>query len=199
MQPATYGKEPVLFRQGGTDPQKRASTEGIRHASRSREHTNGHVASAPGQAPRYWRVVIADDQPLARARLKEVLGQQPDLELVGEAQDGQGALELCRRLGPDVVLIDVPMPELDGLEATRLIKREVPAVSVVVMCTRGNPDHLLEALKAGASGYVLKRSGPQQISDAVRGALIGECPLDKDMTMQLLRRLVDESPSGRSH
>ena len=195
VQPATSGKEPVLLRQGGTNPRKRASTGGTRYAPGSSEHTNEHVASAPG----HWRVVIADNHPLARARLKEVLDQQQDLELVGEAHDGQGALELCRRLGPDVVLIDVPMPGMDGLEATRLIKREVPAVSVVVMCTFGDPDHLLEALKVGASGYVLKRSGTQQISDAVRGALIGECPLDKDMTMQLLRRLVDESPSGRSH
>ena len=184
-----------MFGQGGTNPQKRASTEGIRYAPDSSEHSNEHVASTPG----HWRVVIADDHPLARGRLKEVLGQHPDLELVGEAQDGQGALELCRRLRPDVVLISVLMPEMDGIEATRLIKREVPAVSVVVMCAFGDPEHLLEALKVGASGYVLKRSDTQQIGDAVRGALIGECPLDKDMTMQLLRRLVDESPSGRSH
>jgi DNA-binding NarL/FixJ family response regulator len=195
VQPATYVKEPVLFRKGGTDPQKRASTEGIRHASRSREHTNEHVPSAPG----HWRVVIADDQPLARGRLKKVLGQHPDLEVVGEANDGQGAVELCRRIGPDAALVDVLMPEMDGIEATRLIKREFPATSVVVMCTLGDPDHLLEALKAGAAGYVLKRSGPQQIRDAVWGALIGECPLDEETTMELLRRLVDESPNGCGH
>jgi DNA-binding NarL/FixJ family response regulator len=144
-------------------------------------------------------VVIADDHPLARGRLKEVLGQLPDLEVVAEANDGQGALELCRRVGPDAALVDVLMPEMDGIEATRMIKREAPATSVVVMCTRGDPDHLLEALKAGASGYVLKRSGPQQIQDAVRGALIGECPLDEETTMELLRRLVDESPNGCGH
>jgi DNA-binding NarL/FixJ family response regulator len=144
-------------------------------------------------------VVIAEDHPLARGRLKEVLGQHPDLEVVGEANDGQGALQMCRRLRPDVVLIDVLMPEMDGIEATRLIKREVPAISVVVMCTFGDPDHLLEALKAGAAGYVLKRSGPQQIGDAVRGALMGECPLDEDITMQLLRRLVEEAPNGSGH
>ena len=187
-----------MFRQGGIDPQKRASTEGIRHASRSREHANEHVASAPGQAPRHWRVIIADDQPLARGRLKEVLGQEPDLEVVGEANDGQGALEVCRRIGPDAVLINVLMPEMDGIEATRLIKREFPAIFVVVMCTLGDPDHLLEALKAGASGYVLKRSGYQQIRDAVRGALLGEYPLDEELTRQLLRRLADEAPNESS-
>ena len=170
--------------------------QGRKEAPGSSEHTNEHVASASGH---YWRVVIADDHPLARGRLKEVLGQHPDLEVVGEANDGQGALQMCRRLRPDLVLIDVLMPEMDGIEATRLIKREVPAISVVVMCTFGDPDHLLEALKAGAAGYVLKRSGAQQISEAVRGALMGECPLDEDITMELLRRLVDESPNGSDH
>ena len=169
--------------------------QGRKEAPDSSEHTNGHVASAPG----HWRVVIADGHPLARGRLKEVLGQHSDLEVIGEANDGQGALELCRRLRPDVVLINVQMPEMGGIEATRLIKREVPAISVVMMCTFGDPDHLLEALKAGAAGYVLKRSGPQQISDAVRGALMGECPLDEEMTMELLRRLVEESPNRNDH
>ena len=194
MQPATYVKEPVLFRKGGTDPQKRASTEGIRHASRSREHTNEHVPSAPG----HWRVVIADDQPLARIRLKKVLGQHPDLEVVGEAQDGQEALELCRRLRPEVILIEARLPKMDGIEATRRIKRELPGTPVLVMNTLGDPDHLLEALEAGASGYVLNRSGPQQIRDAVREALIGEYPLDEETTMELLRRLADEVPNGSS-
>jgi DNA-binding NarL/FixJ family response regulator len=144
-------------------------------------------------------VVIADEHPLDRGRLKEVLDQQPDLEVVGEANDGQGALELCRRIGPDVILVSMLMPEMYGVEATRLIKQEAPAISVVIMCTFGDPDLLLEALKAGASGYVLKRSGPQQISDVVRGVLMGECPLDEDITMELLRRLVDELPNGSSH
>jgi DNA-binding NarL/FixJ family response regulator len=185
-----------LFRQGETNPQKRASTESIRHASRSSEHTNERVGSAPG----HWRVVIADDQPLARDRLKEVLGQHPDLEVVGEASDGQGALELCRRLGPDMVLIDVLiLPEMDGIEATRLIKREFPTISVMVMCPFGDPDHLLEALKAGAAGYIVKCSDTQQISDAVRGALIGEHPLDEEMTMELLRRQADEEQNGTSY
>ena len=195
MQPATYSKEPVLLRQGETNPRKRASSEGIGNTPGSSEHTNEHVGSAPG----HWQVLIADNYPLARGRIKEVLDQHPDLEVVGEAKDGQGALELCRRLGPDMVLIDVLMPEMDGIEATRLIKREFPAISVVVMCAWGEPNHLLEALKAGAAGYIVKRSGTQQISDAVRGALIGEQPLDEEITTELLRRLVDETPNGSSN
>jgi two-component system, NarL family, response regulator DegU len=145
------------------------------------------------------RVVLADDHPLARGRLKEVLGQQPDLEVVGEAQDGQGALDLCRRLRPEVVLMEARMPKMDGIEATRRIKREYPAIRVVlVMNTLGAPEQLLEALKAGAIGYVLKRSGPQRIRDAVRGALIGEYSLDEELTMELLRRLVHQTPNGSS-
>jgi DNA-binding NarL/FixJ family response regulator len=144
------------------------------------------------------RVVLADDHPLARGRLKEVLGQQPDLEVVGEAQDGQGALEVCRRLQPEVVLMEARMPKMDGIEATRRIKVEFPSISVLVMSTLGDPAQLLEALKAGAAGYVLKSSEPQGIRDAVRGALIGEYPLDEEITKELLRRLVDEAPNGSS-
>jgi DNA-binding NarL/FixJ family response regulator len=126
--------------------------------------------------------------------LKEVLGQQPDLEVVGVAQDGQGALELCRRLRPELVLIEARMANMDGIEATRRIKREFPWIPVVVMSTLGHPpDQLLEALKAGAAGYVLKSAGVQCMRDAVRGALMGETPLDEDITMELLRRMGDEA------
>ena len=130
--------------------------------------------------------------------LKQVICQEPGLEVIGEAQDGYEALELCRRLLPDAVLIEARMPKMGGIEATQRIKRELPRIPVLVMNTFRDPDLLLEALKAGATGYVLKRSGPQQISDVVRGVLMGECPLDEDITMELLRRLVDELPNGSS-
>lgn len=143
------------------------------------------------------RVVVAD-HALARGRLKQVLDQHPDLEVVGEAQDGHEALELCRRLRPEVVLIEARMPKMDGIEATRRIKVEFPSISVLVMNTLADPDQLLEALKAGAAGYVLKRSGYQQIRDAVRGALLGEYPLDEELTKRLLRRLATKAPNGSS-
>ena len=145
------------------------------------------------------RVLLADEDRLGRAMLKQAINQQPDLEVVGEAHDGYEALELCRRLRPEVVLIEARIPKIDGIEATRRIKRELPETPVLVMNTLVEPDQLLEALKAGAAGYVLKRSGAQQIQDAVRGALIGERPLDKETTMELLRRLVDEASNGSSH
>jgi DNA-binding NarL/FixJ family response regulator len=152
------------------------------------------VASSSGRL----RVLVADGHPLARDMLVEVICQDPALEVIGEAQDGQGALELCRRLRPDAVLIEAQMPKMDGIEATRRIKREFPGIPVLVLNTFGDPDQLLEALEAGAAGYVLKRSGAQQIRDAVRGALIGEYPLDEEMTMRLLRRLADEAPNESS-
>jgi two-component system response regulator DegU len=125
--------------------------------------------------------------------LKQVLGQQPDLQVVGEAQDGQGALELCGRLRPEVVLMEARISNMDGIEATRRIKGEFPWIPVVVMSTFGDPNQLLEAIEAGAAGYVLKSSGLQYIRDAVRGALRGETPIDEEMTRQLLRRMGDES------
>jgi DNA-binding NarL/FixJ family response regulator len=153
------------------------------------------VASSSGRS----RVVVADDHPLARDMLKQVICQEPDLEVIGEAQDGYEALELCRRLRPDAVLIEARMPKMGGIEATQQIKRELPRIPVLVMNTFRDPDQLLEALEAGAAGYVLKSSGPQQIRNAVRGALIGERPLDEETTMELLRRLVDEASNGSSH
>ena len=140
-----------------------------------------------------WRVVVADDHPPALDMLKQVLGQQPDLEVVGEAQDGQGVLELCRQLRPEVVLMEARLPNMDGIEATRRIKREFPWIPVLVMDTLGNPNHLMEAIEAGAAGYVLKSSGLQCVRDAVRGVLMGENPLDEKTTVELLRRLADEA------
>ena len=102
------------------------------------------------------RVIIADDHELARTGLRGMLTGEPDLEVVGEASTGQQAVSLCRRLRPDVALMDVRMPELDGLAATRIIKEESPATAVVMVTMHENPEYLLEALRAGAAGYVLK-------------------------------------------
>src|SRR4030081_715180 len=102
------------------------------------------------------RLVIADDHELARAGLRAMLTGQRGLELVGEASNGREALALCRRLQPDLALIDVRMPGQDGLTTCRAIKEQCPATSVILVTMHENPEYLLEALKSGAAGYVLK-------------------------------------------
>ena len=139
------------------------------------------------------RLVIADDHPLFRAAIREMLREWPDLVVAGEADDGWEAVKLCRRLRPDLVLMDLRMPKMDGFEATREIKRESPSTIVLALTAFEEPDSLLEALKAGASGYVLKHMEPQQIVGAIRRVLEGENPLNQQVAMQLLLRLIEEN------
>jgi DNA-binding NarL/FixJ family response regulator len=138
------------------------------------------------------RLLIADDHDLVREGLRAVLAGEVDLEVVGEARDGQEALKMCRSLEPDLVLMDVRMPKSDGLEATRAIKEEMPKVSVVMVTMHENPDYLLEAIRAGAAGYILKDAEGERLVGAVRRTLNGESPLDEGLAMRLLRRLVRE-------
>jgi DNA-binding NarL/FixJ family response regulator len=154
------------------------------------------VARDPGPDGRTGpaRLVLADDHDLVREGLHLVLSREPDLEVVGEASDGREAVEVCRKLKPDLVLMDVRMPEMDGLEATREIKREQPSVSVLVVTTYENPDYLLEALKAGAAGYVLKDAPKGQLVNAMRRVLSGESPLNQELAARLIQRLASESP-----
>ncbi len=148
---------------------------------------------APGIRTTPARILIADDHELVRDGFRRMLGYEEDLEVVGEARDGREAVELCRRLDPDLVLMDVRMPEMDGLEATRAIKAEHPSVGVLVVTTYDNPDYLLEAIKAGAAGYVLKDAPNRQLTNAIRRSLEGESPLNQELASQLIRRLADEA------
>jgi len=116
----------------------------------------------------------------------------PELVVAGEADDGWETIKLCRRLHPELVLMDLSMPKMDGFEATREIKRESPSTIVLVITAFEEPDDLLEAVKAGASGFILKHMSPQQIVGAIKRVLEGEYPLNQEVAMQLLRRLIDE-------
>jgi DNA-binding NarL/FixJ family response regulator len=137
-------------------------------------------------------IVIVDDHPLFRAAIRQMLIQWPELEVVGEASDGCESVELCRRLHPELVLMDLSMPKMDGFEATREIKRESPSTIVLVLTASEEPEYLLKALRAGASGYVLKHMGSQQIVGAIRRVLEGDSPLNQEVAMQLLTRLIDD-------
>src|SRR3712207_992777 len=125
----------------------------------------------PASTPPRARLLIADDHDLVREGLRAVLGGEEDLEVVGEARDGHEALKMCRSLEPDLVLMDVRMPKSDGLEATRAIKEEMPKVSVVMVTMHENPDYLLEAIRAGAAGYILKDAEGERLVGAVRRTL----------------------------
>ena len=146
--------------------------------------------SRSGDSPS--RIVVADDHPLIREALTRTIDEQPDLEAVGEATDGLEALELCRRFQPELVLMDVLMPKMDGLEATRRIKRELPRTIVLVLTAVEDPDYLSEALKAGAAGYVQKWATTRETLDAVRKVLEGDSALDQELATQLLKRLMED-------
>jgi len=139
------------------------------------------------------RLIIADDHELARAGLRSMIGGEPGLEIIGEATNGREALELARRYEPDLALLDMRMPEMDGLAATRAIKQECPKTAVVIVTMHENPDYLFEALKAGAAGYLLKDASQREVVTAVRRVLRGESLLNQDLATQLLRRLAGEA------
>lgn len=138
------------------------------------------------------RLLIAEDYALVRESLRMMLSNDPKLEVVGEAENGEEAVELCRSLEPDLVLMDVRMPEMDGLEATKVIKEAQPGVSVLMVTTHREPDYLLEAVRSGAAGYVLKESTAQELLEAVKRVLDGEPTLDHGLAMSLLERLPEE-------
>ena len=135
------------------------------------------------------RVVIADDLDVIRVGLRRVLSREPDFEVVGEAENGREAVAICRRSEPDIVIMDVQMPEMDGLTATRKIKAEFPSIAVLVLTAYEDPDYMLEAVRSGAAGFVLKQNALLQVTEAVRTVLGGGPTLDQGMAMRLLKNL----------
>src|ERR671911_2955147 len=147
------------------------------------------MGSSEGAAPpNVARILIADDHALVREGLRTMLSGEDGIEVIAEAQDGQQALNLCRELKPDLVLMDVRMPVMDGLQATKRIKAEMPKTSVMMVTMHENPDYLFEAVKAGAAGYVLKDASGGRLLGAVRRTLGGGSPLNPELSVQLLGR-----------
>ena len=137
------------------------------------------------------RVLLADDEALLRGGISMILGAQPDIDVVGEAADGAEAVEQARRLNPDVVLMDIRMPGMDGLEATRRLMLN-GAPKVVVLTTFDLDEYVYEAMRAGAVGFLLKTAPPAELAGAVRAAVRGDALLAPEVT----RRLLDEFARG---
>ena len=139
-------------------------------------------------------VLVVDDQPMVRAGLTMLLNAEGDLEVIGEAESGTEALQLARQLNPDVVLMDVRMPGMDGVTATQQLVQESQnnpnrLIKVLIMTTFDDEDVVVSALQAGASGYLLKHASPTEIADAIRRVLAGDTWLDATAATRLVQRL----------
>jgi DNA-binding NarL/FixJ family response regulator len=138
------------------------------------------------------RVLIADDDALMRAGLVELLTADPELEVIGQAATGRQAIEQTRRLAPDVVLMDVRMPDLDGIAATRELAQETPAVRVLILTTFEQDNYIFGALRAGASGFLLKRARPEELLAAVHTVAAGEALLSPSVTRRVIDRMAQQ-------
>jgi len=138
------------------------------------------------------RVLIADDDDLMRAGLVELLSGEHEIEIVGEASTGREAVERARRLAPDVVLMDVRMPDLDGIEATRELTRASPGIRVLILTTFEQDDYVFGALRAGASGFLLKRARPEELIAAVHTIAAGDSLLSPSITRRVIDRVAQQ-------
>jgi DNA-binding NarL/FixJ family response regulator len=142
------------------------------------------------------RLLIADDHAVVRTGLEQLASALPEVELVGTAANGEEAVALCAEHAPDVVLMDLEMPVLDGIEATRQIKSAQPHVAVVVLTSFSDRERILRALDAGAAGYLLKDADPDELGRAVRAAARGDVPLDPKAGRALLAARTSASPGA---
>ena len=140
------------------------------------------------------RVVIADDHGVVRGGLTQLLGTLDDVELVGTAANGSEAVAVCGEEHPDVVLMDLEMPEMDGIEATRRIREAQPEVAVVILTSFSDRERILRALDAGAAGYLLKDAESEELARSIRAAARGDAPLDPKAARELLSARAPGSP-----
>lgn len=143
-------------------------------------------------------VLVADDQDLVRTGLRMILDAQPGIDVIGEATNGAQAVEMARRLQPDVCLFDIRMPELDGIEATRQLtgEQEVRPMAIVVITTFDLDEYVHAALKAGAKGFLLKDAGPELLAQAIHAAANGDALIAPKVTARLLDKFADAAPQA---
>jgi len=147
------------------------------------------------------RVLLVDDQPLLRTGFRMILSAEPDLQVVGEAGEGAAAVELARRLRPDVVLMDIRMPGMDGIQATRALAGpgvEDP-LKVLMLTTFGQDEYVVESLRAGASGFLLKDAPAEDLVEAIRVIAAGEALLAPSVTRRLLDRVASRLPPAHDN
>ena len=142
------------------------------------------------------RVLIADDQALVRVGLRKILEAEPELSVVGEAADGEEGVSAARSLRPDVVLMDIRMPVLDGIEATRRITRSVPSTRVLILTTFGLDTYVFDSLRSGASGFMLKDAPPEEIAAAVRIVATGDALLAPAVTRAVIDEFARRAPAA---
>ena len=146
---------------------------------------------------RAMRILLVDDHALFRAGIASLLAGQRDIEVVGQAEDGQGAVEAARRLRPDLVLMDLHMPGMGGIEATRRIRAELPEVKVVILTVSDQDRDLFEAIRGGAHGYLLKNLEPEELFDYLKGVSQGEAPISGRMAARLMEEFAARSERPR--
>ena len=133
------------------------------------------------------RVLLADDQDIIRTGLTIILNHQADIEVIGQAADGLEAVESAKRWQPDVILMDIKMPRLNGIQATRQIVAALPKTQIIILTTYDTDDWVFDGIRAGAIGYLLKDTSGDNLADAVRGALRGESQIDPTVARKVLR------------
>lgn len=142
------------------------------------------------------RLVLADDHEVTRTGFVALLAGHPHFAVVGQASDGQQALDLCEQLLPDIVILDIRMPVLNGLGAARVLQQRLPNLKVVIFTMDDSPDHLEAAMNAGAVGYLLKDASRDEVIDALQRVAAGQAVLDNAVSARLLRRMTERSASG---